>query len=136
MNPLLLLLACAPTEEAKQKHSAQTLAVTTNNETSEIDVTTLHTKMKSETITIIDVRSPQEYAQGHLPNAKNIPLTEIDLRMEELTPYKDREIFLVCASGRRSHSATQTLKQKGFAKAFNILGGTRGWQAKGFPTER
>ena len=118
MNPLLLLLACAPTEEAKQKHSAQTLAVTTNNETSEIDVTTLHTKMKSETITIIDVRSPQEYAQGHLPNAKN------------------REIFLVCASGRRSHSATQTLKQKGFAKAFNILGGTRGWQAKGFPTER
>ena len=134
MNWFLLILACEPTEEYNR--SIEPSPGQTVTESSEIDVTSLYQKMKSKDVIIIDVRTPQEYTQGHLPKAQNIPLQELNSRMEEIIIHKDKDIYLVCASGRRSHSATQTLKKTGFSKAKNVLGGTRGWQAKGYPTEK
>lgn len=135
MHIVMILFACVPNQESQQSHSTHTKQETSFKIDAEIDVTALHSRVTSKSI-IIDVRTPQEYAQGHLPNAKNIPIQELRIRMKELIPYKDKEIFLVCASGVRSHNATQTLQQKGFSKAINVIGGTRGWQAKGFPTEK
>jgi len=99
-----------------------------------IDVQTLHQKMSQKPV-IIDVRTTEEFSSGHLPTAKNIPLDELENRLEGLTPHKTQEIFLVCATGRRSKRATDLLRSKGFTQAINVEGGTRGWQAKGFPTE-
>ena len=134
MNALLFILACEPTEEYQK--ASEPIPLQSLTQSSDIDVTALYEKMKSKDVIIIDVRTPQEYTQGHLPKAQNIPLQEFNDRIEDLGAYKDKEIFLVCASGGRSHSATQTLKKHGFSQAKNVLGGTRGWQAKGFPTDK
>lgn len=134
MNALILVLACIPSEQYKK--TPMTVLVESKAKTTEIDVAELYKKMKSKDVIIIDVRTPQEYTRGHLPKARNIPLLEFNDRLEELGAYKNNEIFLVCASGVRSQSATQTLIKHGFTQAWNVLGGTRGWQAKGFPTDK
>ena len=105
-----------------------------STQTHRIDVQTLYQKMKQKPI-IIDVRTPEEFTAGHIPTAKNIPLSSLQDHIVELSQFKNDEIFLVCAVGGRSQQATKMLLSKGFTKAINVEGGTRGWQAKGFPTD-
>ena len=70
---------------------------------------------------ILDVRTPAEYSQGHLPNARNIPLVDLDKRAAEL-PAK-RPVLLCCANGTRSARAAKQLKQAGREGVFNLGGG-------------
>jgi len=65
---------------------------------------------------IIDVRSSSEFAQGHAPGSKNIPLNELPSKMNTLP--KDKQIVACCASGMRSGSAVSMLQKAGF-KAYN-----------------
>lgn len=67
----------------------------------------------------IDVRTPQEYAGGHLDAASNIPHTEIAQRIAEVTTDKNAEINLYCRSGRRSGMATDILKNMGYTNVHN-----------------
>jgi rhodanese-related sulfurtransferase len=69
--------------------------------------------IKSGEATIIDVRTPAEFARGHVTGSINIPLNEIPSRMEELKSKKN--IVLCCASGNRSGQATAFLEQNGIA---------------------
>ena len=69
---------------------------------------------------LLDVRDPDEYGQGHVPGANNIPLPELRQRLVELP--RDREIRLYCAGGQRSYYATRLLAQHGF-RARNLPGG-------------
>jgi rhodanese-related sulfurtransferase len=73
---------------------------------------------------ILDVRTPQELTGplGKIDGVINIPLQELDKRMNELEPYKDNEIAVICRSGNRSHYATDLLNRNGY-KAKNVLGG-------------
>jgi rhodanese-related sulfurtransferase len=70
---------------------------------------------------IIDVRSPDEFADGAYPKAKNIPLAVLPARMNELEP-KDSAIVLYCASGARSAQAARLLKAAGFSDVTNAGG--------------
>ena len=99
-----------------------------------IDVQSLHQKLQSPPI-IIDVRTPEEFDSGHIPTATNIPLQDFADHIKNLEKHKQQEIYLVCAAGVRSQQATNMLLQQGFTKAINVEGGTRGWKAKGFPTD-
>jgi len=72
---------------------------------------------------IIDVRSPDEFKQGHVKNAKNIPLEHLQGELKSLKD-KDRPIITCCASGMRSASAKGVLKSNGYSQVYN--GG--GWQ--------
>lgn len=67
----------------------------------------------------IDVRTPQEYAGGHLDAASNIPYTEIAQRIAEVTTDRNAEINLYCRSGRRSGIAEDILKQMGYTNVHN-----------------
>jgi hydroxyacylglutathione hydrolase len=78
--------------------------------------------------TIVDVREPQEYASGHLPGAIPIPQADLAVSLSELP--EGKPLLVVCASGVRSLRATAFLRAVGF-DAFNLAGGTRGWQAAG-----
>lgn len=69
--------------------------------------------------TLLDVRTPGEFAAGHLPNAVCIPLGELAGRVGELGP-KDRAVVLYCASGVRSASALGVLRAAGFAVVKNL----------------
>ena len=68
---------------------------------------------------LLDVRSPEEYAGGHLPGAVNIPVQELDRRMAEVGP-RDGEVVLYCRSGSRSARATEMLRRHGFSKVHNL----------------
>jgi phage shock protein E len=70
----------------------------------------------------IDVRTPEEFAAGHVEGAINIPYTEIVDRIGEVTSDKDAMLYLYCRSGRRSGIAADALEQAGFTGAVNIGG--------------
>lgn len=70
---------------------------------------------------IIDVRTPDEFADEAYPKAKNIPLAALAARMNELEP-KDKPIVVYCASGARSAQAARILKQAGFSDVVNAGG--------------
>ena len=74
---------------------------------------------------LVDVRTPQEYASGHIPGAANIPVDDLRSRLGELP--RDREIALYCQVGQRGYLATRILLQKGFS-AVNIGGGYKTYE--------
>ncbi|MFS0838844.1 rhodanese-like domain-containing protein [Paenibacillus sp. 1P03SA] len=77
---------------------------------------------------LVDVREPHEYKSGHIPGAKNIPLSGLSQKMSELP--KDRDIFLYCRSGMRSSQAAKLLGRAGFTKLSHLKGGINIWRGK------
>lgn len=71
---------------------------------------------------VIDVRSAEEFASGHLPEARNIPHDQIENRIFEIMSAKDRSVVLYCRSGRRSGIAKDALERIGFTKVLNAGG--------------
>jgi rhodanese-related sulfurtransferase len=85
---------------------------------------------------IVDVREADEYAKGHLPEARNIPLAKFAERAGELEKYKDKPVIVVCASGMRSGKACGELAKLGFSKAVSLAGGIDAWLAAGYPVKK
>jgi rhodanese-related sulfurtransferase len=76
---------------------------------------------------LLDVREPQEFADGHVPGARNLPQAELATRLSELP--RDRPLYLICQGGFRSLRAAQFLSQMGFQDVASVQGGTEGWRA-------
>ena len=70
---------------------------------------------------LLDVRTPDEYRQGHIPESKNVPLQSID-KVTVMINNKATPIFVHCLSGARSRQATAILQQMGYTKVKNIGG--------------
>lgn len=68
---------------------------------------------------LLDVRTPQEFAQGHLDGAVNIPFDELAARLTEIGA-KDRQVVVYCHSGRRSALARQTLSDAGYPYVYDL----------------
>jgi rhodanese-related sulfurtransferase len=85
---------------------------------------------------VIDVRAADEYASGHLPDSRNIPLEQLEARAEEIDKFKDTPLILVCQTGTRALNACKQLQKQGFAKAHNLAGGIAGWRAAGLPLRK
>lgn len=81
---------------------------------------------ENEDIIILDVRTEEEYQQGHIQNSLLIPDTEIQNKAEELLADKDAVIIIYCRSGRRSENATKELIELGYTKTFDF-GGINDW---------
>ncbi len=77
---------------------------------------------------LLDVRTPEEYRQGHIPGSKNIPLQTLD-EAKEIIENKDTPIFVHCLSGGRSRQATAILQQMGYSNVKNI-GGISAYRGK------
>lgn len=69
---------------------------------------------------IIDVREPHEYENGHIKGAKNIPLSQLRERMDEIP--QDKPVYLHCRSGQRSYNAVLALQNAGYKNVYNIMG--------------
>lgn len=76
-------------------------------------------------VQIIDVRTSEEYAEGHIPGAVHIPLDTLETRLDELA--EDQSYLLVCRSGSRSAQAQQVLEQHGITHTYNMQGGVTAW---------
>lgn len=74
---------------------------------------------------LFDVRTPQEFAQGHIPGAKNVELAHID-QLPKLVPDTQTPLFLYCRSGRRSGMAADFMRQNGYTNVTN-MGGIIDW---------
>jgi rhodanese-related sulfurtransferase len=100
---------------------------------SALQVTQLMNRGKT---TVVDVRTPEEFAKGHLRDAKNIPLADLAARIGELDKAKARSVVVVCQTGARSDKAARQLAAAGFDDVVSLDGGLAGWQAAGLPVAK
>lgn len=90
-------------------------------------------EIKADSVQLLDVRTPQEYAGGHIDGALNIDVRSDDFRrMVEKKLSKDSTILVYCRSGRRSMDAAEILTKLGY-KVVNLKGGIIGWEKDGLP---
>ena len=77
---------------------------------------------------LIDVREPNEFEGGHILGARNIPMSQMKMRMKEIRP--DMPVFLYCQSGMRSARAAQFLHRRGYKDLTQLQGGFKKWTGK------
>lgn len=88
----------------------------------------------SDAVQVVDVREPEEYARGHIPQAVLVPLGAL---LDRPRDYLRRDSLLfVCAVGERSALACEMAAALGFTKVYNLEGGTEGWSSRGYPIEK
>ncbi|MCX8517334.1 MAG: rhodanese-like domain-containing protein [Rhodoferax sp.] len=89
-----------------------------------------------EKAVVVDVRDSSEYAAGHLGAAKNIPLPELETRLNAVVKNKTVPLILVCQTGKRSARAVAIAKKLGYAQARSLGGGLVAWRAANLPIEK
>lgn len=85
---------------------------------------------------VLDVRAPEEFAEGHVPGAINVPHDQVESRLAELEGFRDREVVVYCRSGRRAGFAAEVLQRHGFGRLVHLQGDMPGWAAAGQPVEK
>ena len=85
---------------------------------------------------VIDARDKTEFAAGHIPNARNIPLAELTGRLGEIEKFKARPVLLNCSAGVAAGKACATLSSAGFKEVFVLRGGMAGWAEASLPVEK
>lgn len=83
-------------------------------------------------IVIIDVRTPEEYANGHIEGAILIPVSAIADRLDELSTEDD--LLIYCRTGNRSTQAVNILYAQGYLRLFHMVGGITAWMQAGYAT--
>ena len=77
---------------------------------------------------LIDVREPNEFDNGHILGSRNIPMTQMKMRLQEIRP--DKPVYLYCQSGMRSGRAALLLHKKGYKHLYHLQGGFKKWTGK------
>ncbi len=90
-------------------------------------------KLINNDAVVIDIRSADAFARGHIVNARNIPSDELDGRLEQLNQHKNTPIIAVCDNGITSTRAVNTLRSAGFESVYGLKGGMNSWSQSGLP---
>ena len=94
-------------------------------------------ELKRQNVVLIDVRRPEEFNEGHIKNAKLLPVQELsEEKIDELGVKKDDDILLYCRSGGRSGHALHMLQAAGYKHVRHLDGGILAWQEKNLPLEK
>lgn len=86
-------------------------------------------------VVLLDVRTPQEFAKGNIAGSINLPVDEVDRRVEALLPDKNKSIYVYCLSGSRSVHAVAAMVKLGYTQVYDMKSGLLSWRAKGFSTQ-
>lgn len=89
-----------------------------------------------EKAVVIDVCGADEYANGHIVGAKNVPLNELEARLPGVVKNKALPLVMVCASGARAQRAAAMAQKLGYANAQVLNGGLKAWATAGMPVEK
>jgi rhodanese-related sulfurtransferase len=89
-----------------------------------------------ERAVVVDVSESEEFAQGHIGGAKNVPLGQIEQRLPDVVKNKGVPLILVCESGARAQRAVATAKKLGYEKAQALAGGLKAWKEANLPVEK
>jgi rhodanese-related sulfurtransferase len=82
---------------------------------------------------VVDLRSAEAFARGHIVNAKNVPYDELDAQQGKLEQYKSKPVIAVCDAGMTSTKAVASLRTSGFESAYTLKGGMTAWSTAGMP---
>jgi molybdopterin/thiamine biosynthesis adenylyltransferase/rhodanese-related sulfurtransferase len=106
--------------------------------TPEIEPTVLDAALRAngKRPALIDVREPDEHAQGMIPGTLHIPRGFLELRIERNVPDRDTPVVLYCASGTRSVLAARSLAELGYTQVSSLVGGFTGWKRAGLAWEQ
>ena len=91
------------------------------------------TRLYNDDALVLDVREDKEFAAGHIPKARHIPLGQLAGRIKELDKFKGKPVLITCRSGQRSASACRMLKKAGFETVYNQAGGIIAWERANLP---
>jgi len=89
--------------------------------------------VNSENAIVIDVREANEYSEGHIVDAINIPFASFESRSDELNKHKDKPLIVACKMGQHSGSAGTILRKKGFTNVLRLTGGMAEWRGQNLP---
>jgi phage shock protein E len=123
----LPLAACTPPTDDSQR-GAGPMSITAEELAEQIQL--------SQAPLILDVRSEEEYTDGHIPGALNIPHDQLGDRLSEIDVAKTDEIVVHCRSGHRAGIAEEVLIEAGYSNVRDLDGHMSGWQSGGYPIER
>ena len=82
---------------------------------------------------VLDLRSNEAFARGHIVNAKNVPFDELEAQQSKLEQFKGAPIVAVCDAGVTSTRAVARLREAGFESAYTLKGGMNAWSQAGMP---
>jgi len=104
-----------------------------SNEVGTLEATRL---MNQGTTLVLDVRDAADFAAGHLPRARNIPVKELAGRVAEIAKYKERAVLLTSRAGAGAGAASRLLKGAGFTSVYQLKGGLAAWEQASLPVEK
>lgn len=90
-------------------------------------------KLINNDAVVVDLRSVDAFAKGHIVSARSIPLDELDAKLNNLEAVKSKPIIAVCDNGVTSTKAVNTLRTAGFESVYGLKGGMSGWSQAGLP---
>lgn len=93
-------------------------------------------RLMNQGAVVLDVRKPEEYASGHIVNAKNVALEDLAGNRSMLDKYGKKVVLTVCNSGMASNRAAMQLRREGIEQVFSIRGGLTGWKSENMPVEK
>ncbi len=123
--------ACQTVSTQKAENTPQTGA---SDEIRQIAATEAKQAIEAQNVQFIDVRTPVEYARGHAVDAAHFPLDALEKDLAKLD--KEKPVYLICQTGKRSQKGAEILQKAGFKTLFNIEGGTAAWESAGLPMEK
>ena len=85
---------------------------------------------------LVDVREPDEYRSGHIPNALNLPLSGLAEGLKQIDKHKARPLIICCRTSQRSARAAVALRKHGFASVQVLAGGITAWQGENLPAAK
>ncbi len=89
-----------------------------------------------ERAVVIDLRSPEEFAAGHVTGARNVPLETLEAKLAATVKNKTLPVLLVCATGARAQRAVAVAKKLGYEQAQAVSGGLKSWKEANLPVEK
>lgn len=135
---LILILSfsfinCA--QEKKSESNSNTIAISQEKKVITL-ISPKELNGKNKEIQLVDVRTPDEYADGHIKNAKNINFFDDNFADQMSKLDKSKEIYVYCRSGKRSGKASKQLEEMGFTKVYDLQGGFLNWQKNNLEVEK
>lgn len=103
--------------------------------TKDMSVNEFEKKLSTPGVQLVDVRTPGEFAEGHLANASNIDYRGGELQQKAAKLDKKRPVLVYCHSGKRSAASAAELQAMGFTEVYNLKGGIAEWQGAGKPVQ-
>ena len=133
MNTLSKIIKLAITLMIMAMSATQISGCNSNDNITSVSAPEFDKEIKANSVQLLDVRTPQEYAEGHIDGAFNINIQSDDFQQRaEKELSKDSTILVYCRSGRRSMEAAEMLTKLGY-KVVNLKGGIIEWKGDGLP---